>query len=82
MLKKSILMAAINIKCYYSYILHARFTLVDSPIHKCIERRLPYYQVAALLKSTEICNEKNTLHHQHYLQTISNTVPNLTHTEN
>jgi len=27
-------------------------------IHKCIERRLPYYQAAALLKSAEIRNEK------------------------
>ena len=51
-------------------------------IHKCIERRLPYYQAAALLKSDEIRDEKNTQHHQRHLQTVSNTVANLTHTEN
>ena len=50
--------------------------------HKCIERRLPYYQAAALLKSAEIRDEKNTQHHQRHLQTIRNTVANLTHTEN
>ena len=50
--------------------------------YKVIRSRLPCFHVAALPKSAKTRDERNTEHPQRHLQTISNTVANLTQTEN